>query len=139
MIDYHYQTDFELERPKEYTEWIIKCIHKLGGKPGPINFIYCSDDDLLKVNQEYLGHDFYTDIITFQYEAAPVISGDIYISVDRVLDNAKTFKEKFPREMKRVMIHGVLHLLGYQDKTEEEKIEMRSKETEMMGMFHVKH
>ena len=139
MIDYHYQTDFELERPKEYTEWIIKCIHKLGGKPGPINFIYCSDDDLLKVNQEYLGHDFYTDIITFQYEAAPMISGDIYISVDRVLDNAKTFKEQFPREMKRVMIHGVLHLLGYQDKTEEEKIEMRSKETEMMGMFHVKH
>ena len=139
MIDYHYQTDFELERPKEYTEWIIKCIHKLGGKPGPINFIYCSDDDLLKVNQEYLDHDFYTDIITFQYEAAPVISGDIYISVDRVLDNAKTFKEKFQREMKRVMIHGVLHLLGYQDKTEEEKIEMRSKETEMMGMFHVKH
>ena len=139
MIDYHYQTDFELERPKKYTEWIIKCIHKLGGKPGPINFIYCSDDDLLRVNQEYLDHDFYTDIITFQYEAAPVISGDIYISVDRVLDNAKTFKEKFSREMKRVMIHGVLHLLGYQDKTEEEKIEMRSKETEMMGMFHVKH
>ena len=139
MIDYHYQAEFLLENPKEYTNWIIKCIDKLGGNPGIINYIFCNDDDLLKINQDYLGHDFYTDIITFQYESDPVITGDIYISVERVMENAKIFREDFDRELKRVMIHGVLHLLGYKDQTDGEKEEMRARETEMIELFRVKH
>ena len=139
MIEYHYQTDFELENSIEYTDWIIKCVEELGGRAGPINYIFCSDEDLLKVNQDYLGHDEYTDIITFQYEAEPFISGDIYISVDRVQENSQTFKEGFPKEIKRVMIHGVLHLLGYGDKTDHDKEEMRARESELINLFHVKH
>ena len=139
MIEYHYQTNFKLKHPEEYTDWINKCITIGGSNAGSINFVFCSDDELLKINQDYLGHDFYTDIITFQYESAPVISGDIYISVDRVLENANTFKENFSTEMKRVMIHGVLHLLGYNDKSDLEKEVMRAKEAELIAMFHVKH
>lgn len=139
MIEYHYQTDFDLSQPDKYTDWINHCINVLGSKAGSINYIFCSDDALLKVNQDYLGHDFYTDIITFQYESGTVISGDIYVSVDRVHENAGTFKEDFSTEMKRVMIHGVLHMLGYKDKSDREKENMRSKEAELIGMFHVKH
>jgi len=106
---------------------------------GPVEFIFCSDEKLLDINRKYLNHDFYTDIITFQYEQAPEISGDIYISVDRVKENAEAFKESFDRELKRVMIHGVLHLLGFRDSTKEEKEDMRRREDELIGMFHVKH
>lgn len=86
-----------------------------------------------------MSHDYFTDIITFQYEEGSTISGDIYISVDRVRENAVTYNQSFKQELRRVMIHGVLHLVGYRDKTKAEKSEMRAKEDEFMEMFHVKH
>lgn len=139
MIAYHYETEFQLSHPTEYTDWIINCVRDCGADVGTVNYIFCSDEYLLNINQEHLNHDFYTDIITFQYEKAPNISGDIYISVDRVRDNAGIFKQEFETELKRVMIHGVLHLLGYNDGTEREKKIMRGRETALMKRFHVKH
>ena len=139
MIAYHYLTDFNIEHPSEYTDWILKCLDGFGSAAGPIEYIFCSDDKLLEINQQHLNHDYYTDIITFQYGEGPEISGDIYISVDRIKENAETFKEPFERELKRVMIHGILHLLGFRDGSEQEKRDMRRREDELLEMFHVKH
>ena len=101
---------------------------------GELNFIFCSDDYLLKINQEYLKHDYYTDIITFDY-SDELISGDIFISLDRVRDNAKQLNESEDRELHRVMAHGVLHLIGYKDKTEAESREMRQKEEAALSLL----
>ncbi|MCE4564090.1 rRNA maturation RNase YbeY [Maribellus sp. CM-23] len=95
---------------------------------GDISVIFCSDEYLLKMNKEYLNHDYYTDIITFDYVEGNVISGDLFISVDRVKDNAVQFDSTLLKELYRVVFHGTLHLVGYKDKTEEEKVLMRSKE-----------
>ncbi len=111
----------------------------LGGQIGTLQYIFCSDEALLEINKRYLSHDYYTDIITFQYEEGKVLSGDIYISVDRVRENAVEFDQGFDQELRRVMIHGVLHLAGYRDKTDAEKSEMRVRENDLMEMFHVKH
>lgn len=139
MIAYHYETDFELDKPKEYTEWIIRCAEKLGVQLGTVQYIFCTDEELREINISYLSHDYYTDIITFQYEEGSTVSGDIYISVDRVMENAGAFDQSFEQELRRVMIHGVLHLAGYKDKTRAEKSEMRAKEDQYLEMFHVKH
>jgi rRNA maturation RNase YbeY len=96
--------------------------------PGNINFIFCSDIYLLDMNKEYLKHDYFTDIITFDYSEGNMISGDIFISRDRVEDNAETYRVSFDNELNRVMIHGILHLLGYKDETPEEKKHMRETE-----------
>lgn len=102
---------------------------------GGLNYIFCSDPYLLKINQDYLGHDSLTDIVTFDNaEAGDVIEGDIYISVDRVKDNADIFKVSFERELHRVMVHGVLHLMGYQDKTARQKATMRKKESDYLSL-----
>ena len=95
---------------------------------GDISFIFCSDEYLLQVNKQYLKHDYFTDIITFNYVENSVISGDIFISLDRVKENAETFHTKFVIELYRVVFHGVLHLIGYNDKTEAEQKKMRQKE-----------
>lgn len=97
-------------------------------KPGNISVIFCSDDYLLDINIKYLNHNFYTDIVTFDYVEENLISGDLFISVDRVKENAKKFDQPFKKELFRVILHGVLHLIGYNDKTEEEQKMMRSKE-----------
>lgn len=97
-------------------------------KTGDISVIFCSDEYLLEMNKEYLNHDYYTDIITFDYVEGNVISGDLFISVDRVKDNAVQFDSTLLKELYRVVFHGTLHLVGYKDKTEDEKIVMRSKE-----------
>ena len=139
MITYHYLTDLKLDQPKKYTDWIESSLKKYECCTGNVEYIFCSDEKLLEVNQKYLKHNYYTDIITFQYEDPPQVSGDIYISIDRVKENADTYGEPFDRELKRVMIHGILHLLGFQDGTEEEKGQMRERENELLEMFHVKH
>ena len=108
--------------------WIEETIQNENKETGEINVIFCSDEHLLKMNVEHLGHDFYTDIITFDYSENDIVSGDLFISKDRVEDNANQFKEPFEKEIHRVIIHGVLHLLGYNDKTEEEQKKMREKE-----------
>ena len=138
MIAYHHQGDFRLSRQKEYTDWIIRAVNAHGATIDALNYIFCTDDQLLELNNKHLGKDYYTDIITFEYEPPPRISGDIFISEDRVRENADDFGVSFEEELRRVMIHGVLHLLGYKDKEAKEVKEMREKEAEMMAMFHVK-
>lgn len=112
---------------KKITKWLKDSIVSNGQKPGNINIIFCSDKYLLDINKKYLNHNYYTDIITFPFEGN-FISGDLYISVDRVADNAKTYKQDFEIELLRVIVHGVLHLLGYKDKTKKEKEEIRNLE-----------
>jgi rRNA maturation RNase YbeY len=124
----------KLERNK-IKSWIKTVIHTEKQKPGAINYIFCSDEYLLKVNREYLDHDYFTDIITFDYVANGVVSGDIFISVDRVADNAKQFGVTFDNELRRVLVHGVLHLLGYPDKKNEEKKRMTEKEDFYLSIF----
>ncbi|MEP0133307.1 MAG: rRNA maturation RNase YbeY [Eudoraea sp.] len=138
MINFHYETEFSLEDAENYTNWIINIIRSEKAVLGDLSYIFCSDNYLLKLNQKYLKHNSFTDIITFDYSEQKVISGEIYISIDRVRDNAVKFKEDFNRELLRVMAHGVLHLLGYKDKGKNEKEEMSTKEDEKMYMFHVK-
>jgi rRNA maturation RNase YbeY len=108
--------------------WINSAIKEERKKVGDLNFIFCSDEYLLRINQQYLEHDYYTDIITFDYVSGSVISGDIFISVDRVKENAEIYKVSFEEELNRVIIHGVLHLLGFQDKETEHKKIMTEKE-----------
>ena len=104
-------------------------------KSGEIMIIFCSDDYLLDKNRDYLNHDYYTDIITFDYSENDVVSGDLFISIDRVKDNAITYGISFDNELKRVVYHGILHLCGYKDKTEKDKKEMREKENYYLSQF----
>lgn len=115
--------------------WVRKVILNEGKSLGDISFIFCSDEYLLEVNRKYLEHDYYTDIITFDYVEGKVISGDIFISVDRVGENAHVFSKTFSEELNRILIHGVLHLLGYKDKSKKEKELMTEKEDFYLNML----
>lgn len=108
--------------------WISSTVREENKRTGDLNFIFCSDEYLLRINQQYLEHDYYTDIITFDYVSGVVVSGDIFISVDRVKENALVYKVSFQDELNRIMIHGVLHLIGYQDKEAGHKALMTEKE-----------
>jgi len=110
------------------STWIKNVILAEGKVTGNISFIFCSDDYLLQVNRKYLNHDFFTDIVTFDYVEGSLISGDIFISTDRVRENAVEFNTSFENELNRIMIHGVLHLLGFKDKNKKDKIQMSGKE-----------
>lgn len=127
----YYHTE-DVSSPKfskrRISNWIKETILNEDKTIGDISFIFCSDDFLLDVNKKYLNHDYYTDIITFDYVEDKVISGDIFISCDRVRENALQFKVTFEMELFRIIIHGVLHLLGYKDKTKKDKIGMTEKE-----------
>ncbi len=115
-------------RRRNTATWIKNVITSEGKVLGDISFIFCSDDYLLEVNRKYLGHDYYTDIITFDYVNDLIISGDIFISLDRVRENAGEFKTTFGDELNRILVHGVLHLLGYKDKSKKDKNLMTEKE-----------
>lgn len=127
---YHHAEDvsFSPKGKLSLRKWISDAITNEGKIVGDINYIYCSDEYLLELNRSSLNHDYYTDIITFDYVEEEVISGDLFISIDRVKENAKENNETFEIELSRVMIHGVMHLCGYGDKTEKEEKTMRSKE-----------
>ncbi len=112
----------------DYIDWLKDIIISEGKKPGEINYIFCEDEYLLKVNQDYLQHDYYTDIITFDYVKGRTISGEIFVSLQRISDNASTLSREYEEELRRVLAHGILHLSGYKDKTPEEEQLMRSKE-----------
>ncbi len=128
MLTFHTEDiDFELENAEKIEQWILQTIEEEDGTLSFINYIFCSDTYLHRINVEYLDHDTYTDIITFPY-SDETIESDIFISIDRIRENAKTFNVTFERELHRVMIHGVLHLLGYGDKTEEQQRAMRMRE-----------
>ncbi len=134
MIEFFYETDFSLPSEDFYRKWLNECLRLEGYIAEEINYIFCDDSYLIRINQEHLNHDTYTDIITFDYTEGNQIFSDIYISIERVKDNAAQFKESFERELSRVMAHGILHLCGYKDKTQEEKEEMRTKEEECLSL-----
>ncbi len=130
------ETDFTLENSDNFIKWIQKTVESYDSKIALINYIFCSDEYLHRINVAHLDHDTYTDIITFQYnESNEALESDIYISVDRVRENAAEFEVEEAQELRRVMIHGVLHLLGLGDKTEDEKKEMRNKEDYFLSLF----
>ncbi|MBS9768697.1 MAG: rRNA maturation RNase YbeY [Flavobacteriaceae bacterium] len=135
MIQFNYETDIVLENEEKATQWIADCISMYDKKEGEINYIFCDDEYLYKLNQEFLQHDTLTDIISFDYTMGNLISGDIFISVDRVRENAVQFGEGFHRELHRVMIHGVLHYIGFKDKAEEDKKQMRLEEEKCLQIL----
>lgn len=137
MISFNYETDFEIANENAYEKWISSIIVSEGKKEGDINYVFCDDEYLLEINQKYLDHDTLTDIISFDYSVGNELHGDIFISVERVKDNATDFNVGFEAELKRVMAHGILHYCGYKDKSEAEEAVMRTKEEEKMRMFHV--
>jgi rRNA maturation RNase YbeY len=139
MISFNYEIDFNLENEIEYSSWISEVIISESKNEGEINFIFCDDDYLLELNQEYLRHDTLTDIISFDYSIGNELHGDVFISVERVRENADEFNVSFLEELKRVMAHGILHYCGYKDKNEKDEFIMRQKEDEKIAMFHVKH
>ena len=139
MISFNYETDFELDNQSQYEEWISRIIESEGFDEGEINYIFCDDEYLHKINVEYLNHDTLTDIISFDYTVGNLIQGDIFISIERVRENADDFKVSFDEELRRVLSHGVLHYCGYKDKSEKDEALMRAKEEEKMQMFHVEH
>lgn len=137
MINFNYESDFNLDNEEAVAAWISAVIVSENKKEGEINYIFCDDEYLHKINVEYLNHDNLTDIISFDYTVGNEINGDIFISVERVQDNANDFKVSFETELNRVMAHGVLHYCGYKDKGEDDERLMRSKEDEKLAMFHV--
>ncbi|ELI6454866.1 rRNA maturation RNase YbeY [Flavobacterium psychrophilum] len=138
MISFNYEIDFEIQQETSYTNWVSSVILSENKSEGEINYIFCDDNYLLEINQQYLNHDTLTDVISFDYSLGDEIHGDIYISIERVRENADDFKVPFEEELKRVMIHGVLHYCGYKDKSDADELLMRSKEDEKLKLFHVK-
>ncbi len=136
MIEFNYETNFILNNEEQLTNWVESCIVSNKFKVGEINYIFCDDAYLHKLNVEFLQHDTYTDIISFDNTMGRLISGDIFISIDRVKENSTVFTSSFEDELHRVMIHGVLHYMGYKDKTIEEKEMMRSKEDQCLFMLN---
>lgn len=135
MISFNYETNFELENESQYEDWVSEIIESEDKTEGEINYIFCDDKYLLQKNIEFLNHDTLTDIISFDYTMGNLISGDIFISVERVKDNAKDFSVTFEDELRRVMAHGILHYCGYKDKTEQDSALMRDKENEKINLF----
>ncbi|OJV22124.1 MAG: rRNA maturation RNase YbeY [Bacteroidetes bacterium 41-46] len=144
MIKYNIEDiDFNLKQRRKLSAWINTVVleesHRTnmvnGLVLGDINFIFCSDEYLLKINKQFLNHDYYTDIITFDYSSDTLLSGDLFISVERVLENSKIYKTVFQEELRRVMIHGILHLMGYKDSTNEESKKMREAENGALSLF----
>ena len=127
-ISFHYETDFLLENTENFIRWIKNVILEENKELGEVNYIFCDDKYLLEKNIKYLDHDTLTDVITFSYCEGDVISSDIMISVERVMENSSIFENSFSEELNRVMIHGILHLIGYNDKTDGEKDIIRKKE-----------
>ena len=137
MITFNYETDFQLDNEQHYQDWLSAVIESENKQEGEINYIFCDDDYLYNLNVQYLEHQTLTDIISFDYTEGDSISGDIFISIERVKDNAKDFNVPFEQELRRVMVHGILHYCGYKDKTDEEEQLMRSKEDDKLKLFHV--
>ena len=138
MIEfYNEDIDFPDVNVENIVRWIGKIIYNYSRIEGDLTFIFCSDNYLLEINKQYLQHDYFTDIITFNYNENEVISGDIFISLDTVKSNAEEYKVTFFNELLRVIVHGILHLIGFDDKTSEQKKIMREKENEALNLFHL--
>ena len=138
MIDFVYNTDFRLANKEIFTRWLISVANDEGYLIDTLVFLFVDDKEILEMNKKFLKHDYYTDVITFGDIKDKKISGDIAISIERVLDNSKTYGVEFGDELKRVMVHGLLHIMGYNDKASDDKSVMSQKENKAMKMFHVK-
>jgi rRNA maturation RNase YbeY len=137
MISFNYENDFKLQNEEQISIWISKVISSENKKEGDINYIFCNDQYLLNLNEQYLNHDTLTDVISFDYSIGNEIHGDIFISTERVNENAIDFNVTFEEELKRVLVHGVLHYCGFKDKSDADEEIMRKKEDEKIKMFHV--
>lgn len=137
MINFHTEEiDFKVLNPIKTKRWLKSVIESEGFELLEINYIFCNDKYLHKINVEYLEHDTLTDIITFDNsEEDQLIEGDIFVSIERIIDNTKDFNTTFEQEFKRVIVHGVLHLCGYFDKTDEDEKQMRDKEDYYIGLW----
>ena len=129
------ETDIPAIDQKRLSEWINRVVVTNGYNIGELNYYFCSDNYLLEMNREHLNHDYFTDIITFDYTVSDMVSGDLFISVDTVLDNANEYRCDFFQELHRVMIHGVLHLMDIDDKTDEDQEIMTQKEDESLALL----
>ena len=143
-IHFHLQSKkYELSQKRLISAWIKHCVEKQSLTIGEINVIFCTSSKLLKINQLHLNHHDHTDIITFDHTIGNIISGDLFISIERVRSNAIELGISFTDEILRVIIHGVLHLMGFKDKTSASRREMRAKEDQCLSLFyqkfHVKH
>jgi len=127
--------DPRLQHKNALKRWISDCISGENKKPGDINVIFCSDEHLLEMNRTHLNHDYYTDIITFDFSQENAVSGDLYISLDRVKDNANKNASSLQNETYRVIIHGVMHLCGYKDKQKNEILIMRQQEEKCLAQI----
>lgn len=128
MVAFNYEIDFKLEDEARVENWISTCIESYNFEEGELNYIFCDDEYLLKLNVEFLEHDTFTDVISFDYTMGKLISGDIFISIERVRENAEKFSQTFENELNRVIIHGILHYLGFKDKKTEDIAIMRLEE-----------
>lgn len=128
MISFNYETKFQLENETDISKWISSVISSEKFKEGDINYVFCDDDYLLKLNIKFLNHNTLTDIISFDDTIGKILQGDIFISVERVKENAENFNVSFQEELNRVMVHGILHYCGYKDKTKTDSKTIRSKE-----------
>ena len=134
-VSFNFDNSFNLKDRHKIKRWIKQVVENAGFRLGSVSYIFCSDEKILEVNKQYLNHDFYTDIITFDYVEKDTINGDIFISTDRVKENASQFNVPFEEELHRVIIHGILHLLGQEDHTPKEEKQMRKKENEALLLF----
>ena len=138
-IEYVYNTSFSLDNESKVSKWLNKAVESEGFSVGEIVFAFFNDKDLKSLNIKYLDHDYYTDVISFNDSKGTVLNGNIAVSVERVLENSKKFKTSFEDELLRVMVHGLLHFMGYNDSTDLETKQMRDKEDNNLKSFHVEH
>jgi rRNA maturation RNase YbeY len=128
MIRFSYQQQFNIKERKKIKNWVQLCVEKLNKNIGQINYVFCDNTFIHELNLKHLQHDYTTDIITFDYTVGNILNGEIYISIDEVKLNSITYHTKFKDELHRVIIHGVLHLTGFKDKTDNESTEMKKQE-----------
>ena len=138
MIELFYETEFELQNSQEWIDWITESMSNEGKSIEELNYIFCDDEYLLEINRQYLDHDYYTDVIGFDNSEDDVLTGDIFISIERIADNAEQNNVSFENELARVMIHGILHFAGYPDKGEDEKRIMTEKEDFYLNRLQIK-
>ncbi|MCW3807002.1 rRNA maturation RNase YbeY [Plebeiibacterium marinum] len=136
MITFYYEEVSENQINEDVIKsWVKNVISNHGSFLGSITYIFCNDEYILKINKEYLNHDYYTDIITFDYCEGKEISGDLFISLDTILSNSKLFNSSYHEELHRVIIHGILHLIGYKDKNDDEAVVMRQQENNALNLL----
>ncbi|WP_425235137.1 rRNA maturation RNase YbeY [Ulvibacterium sp.] len=139
MIEFYFETELDLQEKGRYAEWVVQIGKSERREIGELSFVFCDDTYLLELNRKFLNHDTFTDVITFDYSNDDVVLGEVFISIDRLKENSYKYHVTFLDELRRVMAHGVLHLLGYNDKSDEDSKQMKAKEEEKMKLFHVEH